>query len=264
MPLPRDVPSELETVVLAYIASHDEPVGSQRLKEALAEAGFSVAEATVGRYLRSLDQRGYTQSVKKTRGRVITERGEERLVELARERRRASLSAVLIEAVSADSVTALLELLAVRRVIEPEGVRLATLRASAEEIEAIAQLAQRHVQGVGNVDVSIEVGRNLHSAVAEASQNGVLAAVAAFLLDPAHDELQLLLNQIMFESGEALDFAQDHQRIIRQMRSRDPVKAELAMRDHIEKLIAVVERYQSSFQEGAKPAAASEMRRKTA
>jgi DNA-binding FadR family transcriptional regulator len=188
----------------------------------------------------------------------------ERLAELARERRRASLSAGLIDAVGADDVASLLDLLVVRRAIEPEGARLATLKASAEELEGIAQLARRHVQGVGRVGISIEVGRDFHSAVATASQNQVLAAVASFLLDPVNDQLQRLLNQIMFEFGEAIDFAQDHQRIVRQMRARDPVKAETAMRDHIDRLIAAVERYPRSAQETSPANAAPGISRRSA
>jgi DNA-binding FadR family transcriptional regulator len=236
-----------EFVTLAFIAAQEEPVGSPRLREALAEAGIRVAEATAGRFLRSLDQRGYTKTVKTTRGRVITARGEERLAELARERRRVSLSEELIAAVSADEMTALLDLLLARRAIEPEGARLAARKASLEELETIAQLARRHVQGVGDVAVMIDAGRKFHTAVAAASHNRILAAVALYMLDPVNDQLLHLLNQIMFESGEALDFSQDHQRISRYMRARDGENAEVAMRGHIDKLIAAVERYQASL-----------------
>ncbi|MCC6312685.1 MAG: FCD domain-containing protein [Thermomicrobiales bacterium] len=228
---------------MTFIAAQDEPVGSQRLKEALEEAGISVAEATAGRFLRSLDGKGYTQSIGATRGRVLTPRGQERLAKLLRERRLASLSADLVEAIDISDLSSLLDLLYVRLAVEPAAARLVALRASDEEIAAIAQLAERHVHCVGDGGDTVEPSRAYHQLLAESSGNGVLTAVATYLLDPLDDRLARLLDRISFEAGEALEFARDHQRVSRCLQARDASGAASAMRDHLEKLMDMVARY---------------------
>lgn len=237
--------SELEIVALAYIASHDEPVGSQRLQQVLAEAGFAMAEATAGRFLRALDQQGFTEAVQNTRGRVITAAGEERLAELLRERRRALLSAELVEAVSAADLQSALDLLYVRRAIEPEGVHHAALKATDAEIEAIARLAEDHVHDVAGSD-SVGPAMNFHRSLAEASHNGVLAAVAALLLDPVNDRLAHLQRQISSDIGTTRAYVNAHQQIAGHLRARDAHAAERAMRDHIDQMIAAVKAYQAA------------------
>ena len=235
--------SEMEIAALAFIADQDEPVGSPRLREALADRGIIVGEATVGRFLRSLDRSGYTESIKTTRGRVITPLGLDRLAALLRERRRASLSAELHQALGNDAVTALLDLLYARRGVEAEATRLATRHAPDDAIAEVTDLAREHVRCVGGGDDTVSAARNFHLELASLSGNAVITALASFLLDAGNDPLVQLLDQITFEAGEALHFAQDHARIAGHMLIRDEDAAERAMREHIDEMIAAVEAY---------------------
>lgn len=236
----------IEIAALAYIADQDEPVGSPRLREALADRGIVVGEATVGRFLRALDRSGYTESIKATRGRVITPLGLDRLAALLRERRRASLSAELHQALGTDAVTALLDLLYARRGVEAEAARLATRHASDDAIAELVDLAKEHIRCVGGGDDTVTAARNFHLEAASISGNAVIAALASFLLDAGNDPLVQLLDQITFEAGEALHFAQDHARIARSMLMRDEAAAERAMREHIDEMIAAVEAYRAA------------------
>ena len=169
----------------------------------------------------------FTASVKTTRRRVITAPGEERLAALLRERRQASLSAELVDATNAGDLTSLLDLLAVRRAIEPEGVRHTVLKASDAEIETVGS------------------AMDFHRSLAEASPNSVLVALASILLDPVNDRLAHLQRRISTETGDRPGYVTGHQRISRHLRAHDSIAAERAMRDHIDRMIAEVERYQS-------------------
>ncbi|MFT4041223.1 MAG: FCD domain-containing protein, partial [Thermomicrobiales bacterium] len=193
-----DPQTTMEIAALSFIASHHSPVGSSRLSAALTDAGIVVSEATAGRYLRALDQRGYTDPVRATRGRVLTEAGQRRLEDLLRRRRRASLSADLANAASADDIGALLDLLQVRRAIEPEAVRLATLNASDAELAEVVAVAEHHIRAVGGGDDTVIVSKNFHDMVVEVSGNAILRAVMALLLASANDRLIELLDRIVY------------------------------------------------------------------
>lgn len=234
----------MEIAALSFIASDDGPVGSLRLREALEAAGILVSEATVGRFLRSLDQRGYTESVRNTRGRVVTERGVIHLRDLLRRRHRASLSAELANAISADDVGALLDLLYVRRAIEPEAVRLAALNATDNELAELTEVAEQHIHAVGGGDDTVGVSKDFHDLVAAVSGNTILKAVMALLLASANDRLAELLDRITYDAGHALTFAYEHRRIGRLLRERRATDAATAMYAHIDDMIRAVEAFQ--------------------
>lgn len=236
---------EMEAAALAFMASQSEPVGSRRLMQALGDAGIRVAEATAGRLLHSLDEQGFTVSVKTTRGRTITPAGEAHLAILLRNQRRVELTAGLVEAISAADVQSLLDLLSVRRAIEPEGAHQAALRASDAEIEAIVRDVEA-VPSADENDANVGPAMDFHRALLDASQNPVLIAVASLLLDPHNDYLAQLQRRISAATGNANEYIGDHQRIARFLQARDAAGAERAMRDHINRMIADVTRYRES------------------
>lgn len=234
---------EMELATLALLAGASEPVGSARLAEALRQAGIGVAEATAGRYLRQLDERGLTRSLGTKLGRVITGAGRERLAELRRLRRQDEHGARMLRAVAATEIEGLIDLLHVRRAVEVEAARLAATRASDAELAHLADCSRRHVHEVGAGGDTVEPSMGFHRLVAEASHNRMLIAVALLLLDPANEPLEKLLGQIALDAGTTLDQAQDHIALAEALLARDPPAAEAAMRAHMDKLIAAVVDY---------------------
>jgi DNA-binding FadR family transcriptional regulator len=234
---------EMEFVALAVLDGTDEAVGSARLADAFRQAGIGVAEATAGRYLRQLDERGLTRALGTKLGRVITEAGRERLAELRHLRRQDEHGARMLSAVAATDIDALIDLLYVRRAVEVEAARLAALRATDAELARLADLSQRHVRGVGSGQDTVEPSMHFHSLVAEASHNRMLIAVALLLLDPANEPLEKLLGQIARDAGTTLDQAHDHIALAEALMGRDADAAEATMRAHMDKLIAAVEDY---------------------
>jgi DNA-binding GntR family transcriptional regulator len=237
--------SAMELTALALLAGTSEPVGSARLAEAFRQAGISVAEATAGRYLRQLDERGLTRALGAKLGRVITDAGRERLEELRRLRRHDEYGARMLRAVATTEIEELMDLLYVRRAVETEAARLAARRATDEELARIEETSSRHVHDVSVGHDTVEPSMNFHRLIAEASHNRMLMAVALLLLDPANDPLEKALGQIALDTGETLDQATDHLSLAEALRSRDPDAAEAAMRAHMDKLIQAVEDYRS-------------------
>jgi DNA-binding FadR family transcriptional regulator len=235
--------SAMELTALALLGGASEPIGSARLAEAFRLAGISVAEATAGRYLRQLDERGLTRALGVKLGRVITDAGRERLEELQRLRRHDEHGARLFRAVDTTEIDELMDLLYVRRAVEAEAARLAARRATEEELACIEAVSSHHVREVSIGHDTVEPSMNFHRLIAEASHNRMLLAVALLLLDPANDPLEKALGQIALASGETLDQATDHLALAEALRSRDPDAAEATMRAHMDKLIQAVEAY---------------------
>lgn len=243
----------LELAALALLADSDEPIGSARLAEGLRRGGIAVAEATAGRALRRLDERGLTRALGGKRGRVITEAGRERLAALRDALRQDEHGARMRRAVAATEVDELMDLLSVRRAVETEAARLAASRASDEELARIAALSQRHVHAVGAGYDTVEPSMHFHRLIAEASHNRMLIAVALLLLDPANEPLEKLLGQIALATGATLDQAHDHITLAEALYARDAQATERAMRAHMDNLIAAVEGYRARTATSAIP-----------
>lgn len=244
--LPLD--ERMQLIALRLLAASDGPSGALSLAAAFRQAGIDVAEATAGRYLRQLDERGYTRSLGK-RGRVLTPEGEDRLSALIRSSSLAGHGARVTAAVAGHSLQQLIDLLHVRRAVEIEAAGLAAQRATDEEIDALLAAGRRHVDCVDTSE-SVPVAHGFHELVSRASHNEMLAVMTEMLLDPRHDPLAKLLDDIANDTGTTLSMALDHPRIAEAIRARDATAAEDAMRRHMDRILAVVCGYRDTRQSG--------------
>lgn len=234
--------TRIERIALETLASADGPVGASRLVERLSQHEIEVSEATAGRFLRSLDHRGLTRPVSKL-GRLLTDAGRARLKELEILQRKDEQTALLVGAASPADVDELIDLLYVRRAVEPEAARHAALRATDDERAALRELAESHVHHVMGSGGDADAPLNLHRLVAQASHNKMLTAVAGLTVDPSTNGLSTLLDVISSEAGAQFTFAHEHRDIVDAILAREPDRAEAAMREHVDDLITVVQQY---------------------
>lgn len=244
--LGASLPTEdrMQLIALEVLAESAGPSGALSLASAFRNAGIDVAEATAGRYLRQLDELGFTHSLGK-RGRILTEEGEKRLSDLKLSDSLAAHGARLTAAVGSNDIDQLVDLLHVRRAVEVEAAGLAAMRATPDEIERLAVAATTHIDCVEQSN-RVELSHNFHALVSIYSHNQMLSAMTAMLLDPKHDPLAKLLDRIADDAGTALSMALDHEQIVQAVRERDAAKAEQLMRTHLDKLIAVVVSYRGT------------------
>ena len=236
----------MELVALDLLARAGEPIGSARLMEALRRAGIMIAEATAGRFLRQLDDRGLTVSFNDKKGRVITEAGRQHLAELRLVQRREDHGARLREAANVTDLAELIDLLYVRRAIEAEAARQAATRATDDEIARLAAFAEAHVHRANTDHEIAGPSLDFHRMIAEASHSRMLLAVTLLVLDPANAPLAKRLETIARDAGATLDHVSDHLALTAALRARDAAAAEAAMRDHLDKLIRAVETHQAA------------------
>jgi DNA-binding FadR family transcriptional regulator len=231
--------TEWELLALAALADGDGPIGASGMTRRFRVAGYSVSEATMGRFLRQLDELGLTQSFNTTKGRLITDEGRRRLGELRVERRRHRHGARLLSAVYTDDMAELVDLLQVRRLVEVESARLAAERATNEEINQMLQLGESHIDQAGRGDEISSPSMAFHRLLAEASHSRMLTAVTLLLLDPANDPLERMLEELAIQAGVTVDHVTDHRTIALAIERRDPTAAMRAMSLHMDKLMAV-------------------------
>jgi len=62
--------------LLKSMLGRQNPLGSGTACEMLAKAGFQISEATVGRLLKTMDNKGYTTRIG-FQGRMLTDQGRE-------------------------------------------------------------------------------------------------------------------------------------------------------------------------------------------
>jgi GntR family L-lactate dehydrogenase operon transcriptional regulator len=250
-PLPpgTSLSEEPAYVALKELGGNQGPIGCWRVRSALQAAGIVTSEATAGRLLRGLDLQGLTRAIG-SRGRVLTSKGRRHLAVLERSRRLRSYHRGLLQAVRAESVEDVVDLLTARRAVETETARLAALRATKQEVQEIEQAVYRHIEETHRRGTASEQNRVVHSLIARASRSGILQAIVNVLLQEEY--LQEINAYIQHATGKIIP--EDHLVILRAIKDRQSKRAAEAMQAHLDRLLRAAQSYP------ARPKAASRRR----
>lgn len=237
---------QLQCSILSILSKAEDPVGSGYICEYLKLQGYNISEATVGRILRELDIKGYTQKIG-FKGRSLTLLGKEKLIELETEKDIHHYGRELISAIKATGLEELLEILTARKVIESQLAKLAAQCITDEEIVEVQRLIDRQ-------QMHVELGQSIaqddvdfHNIIARIARNRVLETAMALIRQ--HGQLSPIFEYIRKEvkSGVVLD----HKEIYEALAKKDPEAAEKAMVKHITNLEADVIKYWENVYENA-------------
>ena len=232
----------MELITLSLLAECSAPVGSPRLVTAFRAEGIEVAEATAGRYLRVMDERGLTTRVGR-QGRLITERGRQRLQHVHLIDRLDMQSNELVRILSESNSAELADILNLRRVVEGEAARLAALRATEAEQQQLGEIADLHVHHVASDQEGKRDALNFHLAVAAASHSPLVCTTIELLIEPGNNPFMQVLDVLTLDAGAQHAFALDHRQVAEAIRQRDPSTAEAAMRAHLDALTALLDAF---------------------
>ncbi|HWI65072.1 MAG TPA: FCD domain-containing protein [Symbiobacteriaceae bacterium] len=229
--------AELEYLVLSLLGQAQEPVGSGAVCDWLRKNGQSISEATVGRFLRELDFRGYTQR-EGFRGRILSEAGQARWSELQREKAMTRSSRDLMRALSAEDLDEVVDVLVARRALEREIARLAAVNASDRDLAALEELVGRY-EATTSAPAAAEADFAFHVRLAEVTGNRVLQATTRLI----HTQAQTAMIPPTIHRKLKLNLAHQHRAILEAIRSHDPEQAEGAMIAHIDDVIAAIRKH---------------------
>jgi GntR family L-lactate dehydrogenase operon transcriptional regulator len=227
-----------ECEILAIFERQEQPIGSGALSMMLKEIDFPLSEASVGRLLGEMDRKGWTEKLG-YQGRVLTDAGKRRLQELRIRKKRIFYSTRLLNSLNVEDKENLIHVLEARRAIERELARLAALNAGDEEIELIKKSYLDQARQTAQGKISSNQDLDFHRAIASAARNKVLAAA----LDVIQQDGQVapVLEYIRSKVGGNL--VVEHKQILDAISNKDPEEAERRMIEHIESVIADVEKY---------------------
>jgi len=131
--------------------------------------------------------------------------------------------------------TSLTEMLEFRAMIEVESVRLASRRATSDDLERMSELLAAMEKSKGNVSDFADADLSFHIAIAMATHNNVFIKVNAII----HDMLKNTMEEIVGITGydDGLFY---HKKLLEAIRNRDEEKAVYLMREHISVTISKV------------------------
>ena len=236
--------AEMEYILLRTVADAGIPVGAGYLADTLQSTGKStLSEATIGRYLRQFEQRGYLKSEKydgRARGRAMSEAGLAYLRELEVSRQQAQMVQTTLELFTNSFGVQLKNVLAARQIIEPETAALAAANATSEDIARLRQIVDETAQLKSHGKSMAAKDAIFHIEVARATGNPVLEAVMRMIrADRDYSpELERMIN------ASSVNNPSDHLNIFLAIEERKPDKARRIMKQHIHKLIVKVEGYE--------------------
>ncbi len=227
---------ENELLLLSAMPENGEPVGSLHLSLALEENGTPISSATIGRLLAGFDRRGFTVR-HGYRGRTLTREGAAYREELEKRSRLSRFADRMNASVDVTGKENLLNVLTARRGIERELARLAALRATDADLEALRQTFA--LQSPASRSLSADYDVAFHRAIAASGKNPILAA--AYDLIWQNGKYSPVMEYIRNSVGGEL--VVDHRTILEAIEAHDPAAAESAMVAHIDGMLADVERY---------------------
>ena len=126
------------------------------------------------------------------------------------------------------------EILEIRYIIEAEACALAAARISDEQIEALRKVVEDMEEEQKLPNASEKADQQFHSIIAQACQNSAISSVVDWLWDLRNESAlsTAFLERIRDEGVHpSID---EHRNILRALEQRNPEKARLAMKQHIE------------------------------
>lgn len=225
-------------LLIRQIGSDKIPVGSWTLREELEKMGIVYGTATVGRYLKTLDSRGYTE-LRGNQGRVLTEKGMNWLTEINDSLARAEMRNESAKALKVNEYSDLIDLMKARKAIEVETVRLAAVNASEQEITNLRKTINVYYRYIAEKKDFVDPALDFHSQLAEMSHNRFMKVILEMLV---FEEKQIEDNIDQLETrGRGNIYVIEHDDITMAIEERNPEKASELMAKHMDGILEAVE-----------------------
>ena len=131
-------------------------------------------------------------------------------------------------------VTNPLELIEVRRAVEPAMARLATINATAKDIEAIAKVLARLEASGGDANHFTKWDREFHQLLAHATHNPLMASVYRHINHVrGHAQWSAMKDKIL-TPGRIADYNRQHRALYQALRTRDGEAAAGVIASHLD------------------------------
>jgi len=118
----------------------------------------------------------------------------------------------------------------VRKIVEPPATSLAAVRATARELETIVEAYQGMAVHIANIEAFMDADIRFHAAILEASHNEFLQPVTNAIRAAMLSSLRIT-NRDATLNKHSVSL---HRAVLEALKAKDPVRAERAMRRHLD------------------------------
>jgi GntR family transcriptional regulator, transcriptional repressor for pyruvate dehydrogenase complex len=126
------------------------------------------------------------------------------------------------------------QLMEARSVIEGELLTLACARMTPAQLARLREILKDMEAAIERPRARVDLDRQFHITLADASGNTVLARLVGELFDERHSPISAKISS-RFESTHTWQAAlNEHQAVLKAVEARDPIAAQAAMRAHLE------------------------------
>lgn len=216
--------------LLSEVKNCEAPVGAAYLSNQLESSA-----ATIGRMLKRAEDEGYLKSIS-NKGRVLTEDGETFLANHYTKNEMVQSAEKVIELAFSNETENIIDVLELRKLMEPHIVRLATEKATDEDKEAVKDMDFEHQYVLRKGRSGFEEDLDVHLKFAELSGNKAMYQVLKLLL--TENDIYDYLASITV-SGKPGSYS-DHEKFLEAYYAGDANGAAKAMETHIDNLIKMV------------------------
>lgn len=125
------------------------------------------------------------------------------------------------------------QLMESRFIIEGELIVLACARATDETLASLRALIDAMAGAIEHRRKKLELDRQFHMTLAEASGNTILARLVGELFDERHSPISAKLSSRTETTRTWKQALQEHEAVLNAVQARDPIAAQAAMRAHL-------------------------------
>ena len=233
----RNQPEMVHFLIMKIMGDSEEPIGAWSLQIILEERGIHLSTATIGRYLKELDSKGYTIQFS-NKGRILTSKEQEALKVEEELAVSDVLHSNMRDAVEVRHYSDLIDIYVVRKAIEVEAVRLCVKNITDEELELLREDVKIYKEYVADDANFIEPALEFHAIISLATKNKFMDSLTQMLLyeqKKIEQKMQIVVTQ---EYGEK--YVEEHEMIYEAIKARDEKLAMKLMTQHFDGMIEVL------------------------
>lgn len=225
--------SDPEILVLSSVKDSGVPVGAVELSKKL-----NIPQATLGRHLYALEGKGQLERIS-NKGRRLTSLGMMRLEEYRNRLIKKEAADYIIDQANDESYKSLLEILETRKLLEGYTVEHACKNGSVEQMAQMDAIMLEHAYTVNQGGLGNEQDLRLHLIIAEMAGNTTIFQLLRLILTEknSYTKFATFANQL---KNVQLN---QHDQIVKAVRSRDPVRAREAICTHLDTVMSDVHYY---------------------
>lgn len=221
-------------VLLKEILEYAGPVGAWTLKELLDRKGQHYSSATIGRYLKMLDNHSFTVR-ESNKGRVVTEKGEEWVRTMTEQQARAEMHNEVSQAIRVNEYADLIDLMEARKAIEVTAVQFAARERTREELLELHKSTNVYYRYVSEQKDPINPALDFHSLVVSMSHNKYIINLFEILVFE-EKQMESQIEKLATRSRGA-NYVIQHDDITAAIEAGDEKRAGELMAQHIDLII---------------------------